>query len=339
MRAPSSTVALILVLLCGAPLVDAQTASDPLGSIQSSPIACQGRPNGGTCLALEISCPGLPDYTAYLKVLEPTVAVTGTTLFVTGGGTTDLLELRPFGPIVVNKLRNSGYRITELTFGLPFNGGELGWETNANGLGVRAAACRFATVLQWVHDNFLNAGTPLCAAGNSAGAEEIGLSLAHYGSGDILAFAELSSGPPFGRLDYACENTQPVITSPCSGDRSGLGVLPGASSKFIDPAYPGPWCSSSFATHSKLHDAQFVNDSVISPDAVLNYPHTFVNFLFGQLDNTSAIRQGLLYAGAITSAHATECAPGMAHEVEDSMAGAQRVAADMIRYCKLPAKP
>jgi hypothetical protein len=334
---PTISKIFFFVVVCATTLVLAQ-APDSLGTIQSSSTTCQGRTNGGTCFALEVSCPQLPDYTTYLKVLDPTVPVTGTAVFVTGGGTTDLLELRPFGPVVVRQLLNSGYRIAEVTYGAPFNLNELGWETDANGAGVRAAACRFATVLQWVHDNFLDAGTPLCAAGNSAGAELIGQSLAHYGAGDVLAFAELSSGPPYGRLDYACENTQPVITSPCSGVRSGLGVQPGTAMKFIDPAYPGAWCSSSYANHSKLHDAQFVNDSVTSPDAVLSYPNTFVNFVFGQLDTTSAIRQGLLYEAAITSAHAMACAVGVTHEMEDSMAGAKQVAADMIAHCKLPTK-
>ncbi len=333
-------VAALLLVLVGAfvPFALAQLPTDSLGTIQSSSTTCQGHPNGGACYALVVSCPQLPDYTAYLKVLSPTITATGTTVFVTGGGGDDLLELRPFGPIVVQQLLKSGYRIAEVTFGAPFNLNELGWETDANGAGVRAAACRFATIQQWVHDNFLEAGTPLCSAGNSAGAEQIGQSLAHYGAEDILAFAELSSGPPFGQLPYACENTQPIITSPCSGVPSGLGVVPGTAVKFIDPAYPGAWCSSSYATHSKLHNAQFVNDSVLSPDAVLSYPNTFVNFVFGQLDTTSAIRQGLLYQAAIASPTANVCLAGVTHEIEDSMAGAKQVAADMIAHCKLAAK-
>ncbi len=331
-----------LALLFLAPLGIAQhalaQAPDSLGTIQSSSIACQGHLNGGVCYQLEVSCPALPNYTAYLKLLSPTIAATGTAVFVTGGGTTDLLELQASGPIVVGHLLASGYRIAEVTYGAPFNSSELGWETNAGGAGVRAAACRFATVLQWVHDNIQDASTPLCAAGNSAGSELIAQSLTHYGAGDILTFAELSSGPPYGQLQYACENTQPTMTSPCSGLVLGLGVVPTTAAKFIDPAYPGAWCSSAYNTHSKLHDAQFLNDSVLSPDAVLNYPTTFVNFVFGDLDTTSAIRQGLLYQAAITSPTATACLAGVTHEIEDSMAGAKRVAADMIAHCKLAPK-
>jgi hypothetical protein len=46
----------------------------------------------------------------------------------------------------------------------------------------------------------------------------------------------------------------------------------------------------------------------------------------------------LLYEAAITSARATVCAQGVSHEIEDSLAGAKQVAADMIHNCKLPAK-
>lgn len=329
---------LLLAVVCTTVLSAAQAPPDAIGTIQSSPTTCEGSLGGATCYALDISCPGLPDYTAYVKVFEPTVAVTGTVLFATGGDGTDLTESLLFGPLVLQKVLKEGYRDVELTYGVPFNMKEKGWQSDANGAGVWAAACRFATVQQWVHDNLLEAGTPLCAAGNSAGAQLIGESLAHYGSADILAFAELSSGPPFERVDYACENNQPIITSPCSGVRNGLGVLPGTSMKFIDPAYPGPWCSSSYATHSTEHQAQFLNDSITSPDAVLSYPDTFVNFFFGKEDTTSAIRQGLLYQGAITSPNSMVCDAGVSHVVEDSMVGAQQVAADIIRYCKLPTK-
>ena len=328
---------LLGVAVCAAALTYGQTPPDSIGTIRSSSIACKGHLSGGTCYALEITCPQVPDYTAYLKVLAPTSAAVGTVLHATGGTGTDLLENNQYGGVVIEDLLSQGYRSVELTYGYPFNYGELGWQTDASGAGVRAASCRYATVLQWVHDNLLEAQTPLCAAGNSAGGAQIGESLAHYGSGDILAFAEITSGPPFTRVDYACENTQGVELSPCSNASDTLAVQPGTSKKFIDPAYPaGGWCSSAYATHSTQHQAQFLNDSVTSPDAVLSYPNTFVNFLFGQDDTTSAIRQGLLYEGAITSANANVCVAGVGHTVENYLAGARQEAADILHYCKLP---
>ena len=340
MKSLAIWIALFLVTMCVAASAQSQTQAQPdaLGTIQASSTTCEGHLSGGTCFALDITCPSLPDYTAYVKIFEPTVPVVGTVLFTTGGDGTDLLEKLYFGPLAMQKVLKAGYRSVELTYGFPFNLNEKGWQTNANGAGVRAAICRFATVLQWVHDNYLDADTPLCAAGNSAGAQQIGESLAHYGAGDILAFAELSSGPPFGRIDYACENNQAAITSPCSGKTIGLGVLPGTSMKFIDPAYPGAWCSSAYNTHSTQHQAQFLNDSITSPDGVVNYPNTFINFVFGSQDTTSAIRQGLLYQSAITSQNSTTCLAGVGHVVEDTVPGAQQVANDIIQHCKLPPK-
>jgi len=55
-------------------------------------------------------------------------------------------------------------------------------------------------------------------------------------------------------------------------------------------------------------------------------------------EHLKGISQGLLYEAAITSQKSMACAPGVAHEIEDSSAGAQRVAADMILHCKLPTK-
>jgi hypothetical protein len=330
--------ALVLCASFTAALAYAGAQPDSLGTIQSSSTTCEGNLSGGVCYALDITCPEIPNYTAYIKIYEPTVPVIGTVLFATGGDGTDLVEDLTYGPVVVQTVLEKGYRPVELSFGAPFNSNELGWQSDANGEGVRAAACRFATVQQWVHDNYLDAGMPFCASGNSAGGEVIGQSLAHYGSSDILSFAEITSGPPFGRVDYACENTQPTATSPCSEKNNGLAVQPGTSKKFIDPAYPGAWCSSAYASHSTVHQTQFLKDSITVGDSVLNYPNTFVNFLFGKDDTTSAIRQGYLFQGAITSSTATECAPRTGHVIEDYQPGAEQVAADIVKYCKLPAK-
>jgi hypothetical protein len=337
-KTPTILQVLLVAVVCTTALAYAQAPPDSIGTVRSVPVNCQGNLSGGTCYALELSCPLVPDYIAYAKIFDPTGQVIGTVVSATGGDGTDLSEDLPYGPVVIQKELAAGYRTVELSYGFPFNSIEEGWQSDANGAGVRAAACRFATILSWVHDNLVDPRTPLCAAGNSAGSQLIGESLAHYGSDDLLSFAELSSGPPFGRVDYACENTQPVTKSPCSNVRSGLGVPPGTSEKFIDPAYPGAWCSDSYTTHSTTHQTQFLDDSVPIPGADLNYPNTFVNFLFGEEDTTSAIRQGLLYQGAITSPNATECLAGVQHVVEASLAGANQVAADMIRYCKLPTK-
>src|SRR3984957_16744521 len=92
---------LLLTVAFTAALAYAQAPPDALGAIQSSPTTCEGNLTGGTCYALDITCPQLPDYTAYIKIYDPTVPVIGTVLFVTGGDGTDLVEDRMYGPVVV----------------------------------------------------------------------------------------------------------------------------------------------------------------------------------------------------------------------------------------------
>ena len=102
---------------------------------------------------------------------------------------------------------------------------------------------------------------------------------------------------------------------------------------FVDPAYPGPWCSSSLQTGSKLHQQVFLNDSVTSPDGVLTYPNTTVRFLFGGLDNSSAIRQGLDYRSKIVQPTTFACVKDAPHSIPDVLDGAQTIAADLITNC------
>src|ERR1700684_4358469 len=112
---------LFAVFVFATALLHAQAPPDSLGTIQSSSVTCEGHLSGGTCYALDITCPQLPNYTAYVKIFEPTVAVTGTVLFVSGGTGTDLLERRIYGSLVLQKILAKGYRPVELTYGYPFN--------------------------------------------------------------------------------------------------------------------------------------------------------------------------------------------------------------------------
>jgi hypothetical protein len=281
------------------------------------------------CYALDIACPNIPDYTAYLKIISPPSPV-GTVIFTTGGNGNYLYEEYTYGGVTVLKVVNSGYSAVELTFGKPFSNG-LGWEHDAGGKGVRAASCRYATVVRWVYKK--TAGLALCATGNSAGGQNISEGLAHYDLGNYLTFAEITSGPPFNRVDFACINDVLPAVEFCSGADVGMGVGLDNAINFIDPAYPGPWCSFSTQNHSTLHAQQFLNDSVTSPDAVLSYPNTKIRFLFGGQDTSSAIRQGLNYQSRIIQPTTNGCVKGAPHSMPDVLDGAQTIAADLAANC------
>jgi hypothetical protein len=111
--------------------------------------------------------------------------------------------------VTIQNLLAANYTVVRLVWGGPFGNQPFGWQTGPGG--IRAAACRPATVINWVYHNLRSGlSAPLCASGNSAGAEQIGLGLAHYGLGSILSMAELTVGPPFAREDYSCECNQPL---------------------------------------------------------------------------------------------------------------------------------
>jgi hypothetical protein len=119
-------------------------------------------------------------------------------------------------------------------------------------------------------------------------------------------------------VDYACIDDVPPAVEYCSGSDVGMGVGLSNAIDFIDPAYPGPWCSSATQNHSTLHEQQFLDDSVTSPDAVLSYPNTKIGFLFGGQDDSTAIRQGLNYQSRI---------------VEPTTYGCVKDAPYSLRYC------
>jgi len=316
-----------LVLMIGSFAV----AQDKLGTIQASALACPaGGVKGTACYALDIACPNIANYTAYAKISEPASPI-GTVLLTAGGNTTYTYEDGyKYGLITVQDLVKAKFTTVQLTFGLPFSASP-GWQFDANGEGVRAASCRYATVVQWVYN--LKSSIPLCATGSSAGGQQIAEGLAHYGLGNYLKFAEITSGPPFNRVDLACINNAAAAVEYCSGSKVGMGVGDSNAVQFVDPAYPGPWCSTSLATHSTQYAQEFLLDSVTSPDGVLSYPNTKIRFLFGGLDTSSAIRQGLAYQSLIAQPTTYGCVKDAPHSIPDVLDGAQTIAADLIKNC------
>ena len=306
---------------------------DPLGTIAATQIACPDTGLAGSaCYALDVSCPQIDDYTVYLKTIAPFHFPVGVVTLTQGGTSVDLYENYTYGSVTIQNLEDAKFLVVEISFGLPFNGAEKGWQTDVDGAGPRAASCRYATVTSWIKDN-LASQVPLCAAGVSAGSQQIAEGLAHYGLDQYLTFAELGSGPPFNRTDEACIHIGTHSVEYCSGQDIGMGVdLPDAE-LYIDPAYPGPWCSQDIETGSSDHQSVFFNDSVTSPDAFLSYPDTNVWFLYGGQDDSSAINQGEDYRFQITTENHAGCVPDAPHLIPNVFSGAQQIATDMISQC------
>jgi hypothetical protein len=313
--------------------------TDALGIAEGAAISCPaGGLAGASCYAVTITCPNISTFTGYVKVNHPSGASVGTVLFSTNGNGTALYDSEfQFGSTLLNSVLGAGFTVAQISWGHPFAVQPYGWQTGPGG--IRAVACRYATMAQWIYTNIhqVNTAAPFCATGNSAGAEEIGLGLSHYGLGSIFNMVEPTSGPPFARQDWGCDCLEPKTVNPC-GVSQGYCVELGNAQGFIDPAYSAPICSEEVANHSTTYDGIFLQDSILSPDATLSYPNTFVKFLYGHMDTSSASNQGALWKGAITSSTASACVADAPHDIADVSDGAQQIANDIMTFCKLPPK-
>ena len=77
---------------------------------------------------------------------------------------------------------------------------------------------------------------------------------------------------------------------------------------------------------------------MMAPDAVFSYPNTFVKFLYGGNDSSSAANQGQIWGSAITTAKASSCVADAPHGIPNVLDGAQQIANDILTYCKLQGK-
>jgi hypothetical protein len=309
--------------------------ADSLGTAKATALPCPSGSISGTCYSVDIACPGVNDFTGYVKVTYPAHKPIGTVLFTTGGNGTFLYEAYTYGTTALNNILSGGFTVAQVTWGEPFSDDPYGWQTGPGG--IRALACRYATIAYWVYTD-IHEGldeSPMCATGNSDGAEVIGQALAHYDLASIFAMVEPTSGPPFSRQDWACDCLHADAVNSC-GNLESYCVGLDAAVNFIDPAYPGPYCSEETENHSTTYDSLFVHDSILAPDGVLSYPKTAVRFLYGGLDYSAVPNQGYLWEDAITSFKSSQCLPDAPHEIPDVLDGAEQIATDVINGCKLP---
>ncbi|HYM78381.1 MAG TPA: hypothetical protein VE377_20575 [Candidatus Dormibacteraeota bacterium] len=313
-----------------------------LGTVSNvSTISCQGAIKNGVCQQMTVSCPDLPDVQAYVKTNSPTGTSLGTVTYNTGTDGNGLYEsIFTFGSTAVQNVLNAGYTTVQIDWGTPFNTTQPdGWVLGPGG--VLGAACRYATVTKWIYDNIqANTSLPYCATANSGGAGVLAYALSQYHSSDILSMAEVTSGPPTGRLDWGCGCLQGKLSVQC-GNATTLGTCFGtADGPVWDPAY-NPTATTGVCTAAVKGTLPpgglnfFLGDSVEAPGALYNFPHTFVNLVFGGSDNSSAIPIGQDWFNNISTSKAQVCVAGGVHSIANTLAGAQQVANDLIANCSL----
>lgn len=343
-------------------------ANDPLGTVSSvQTIPCPTGTNagvaGGTCSSMVVSCDGAADINAYIKVNSPNSGSNGVVIFGTGTGGSNLYDVDPNfqsgnfegGYTVVSTILQDGWTTAQVSFGGPFVSTQPnGWLQGPGG--VRRLACRYATVADWIYKNIYNgihnsnASAAMCATGNSGGAGAIAYALGEYGLGSgsppEISMAELTSGPPMGRLDEACSEPsatvcQPVANMPCSTNPSLSLCYSTADAAVVDPAYATPACTNSIDGNPPADAANvFLSDSAADGTlpSLFKFSDTYVNLLFGGLDASAAVPQGVAWADTITTsttAPKMACVSDAPHSLPSVTDGADQIVTDITSNCKL----
>lgn len=312
-----------------------------LGTISDvTSITCEGPIKNGVCQQMTVSCPDVPDVFAYVKTNTPTGTSLGVATYNTGTEGNGLYESNfTYGSTAVGNVLAAGLTTVQISWGTPFNNGQPnGWVQGPGGM--LSAACRYATVTQWIYENIVpttKPATPYCATANSGGAGALAYALSQYGSNNILSMAEVTSGPPTARLDWGCGCTEGKLPVQC-GTSSTLGTCFGKVDGGVwDSAYsPNALCTAAVAGTLPPGGLDFfLNDSVEAPGAAYNFSSTYVNLVFGSADDSSAIPIGQDWFNNITSTKAQACVQGGEHSMADTLAGAEQIANDLISLCKL----
>ncbi len=333
------------------------TQTDPVGSAQGTMIPCPtfggGLSDGTTtCYQVNTSCPGVADFSAYLKVNSPAGTPFGTVIFGTGTGGAALYDYdQPDffngstngGLAVVQGVLDAGFTTVQVSYGSPFTDTTPdGWLTGPGG--VRRLACRYATVAQWVYQNIhnSNASAPMCGTANSGGSAGIAYAITDYGLDSIFSMVEETSGPPMARLDQACA---PPSSSACqtrqftcnSGDpvENLTTCYTTADAGIVDTAYPQPYCKNAI-NGATPPAGLFLSDSILGGPTPHTLPKTRVNVLFGGQDTSAAVAQGLTWMNGLTNTNTSQnCVSDAPHPIPSVQDGASTIVADIQNNCRL----
>jgi hypothetical protein len=287
-------VAFVMLVACGSR--DAAPPDDPavaLGSVSSeTSVPCPaGAASGATCASLVVACAGMDDLGVVVASSDPPTLPMKTIVLHNYVGGTDF-----FDEGFVDAYHAAGFRVVQPKW-------SSDWETSTRGL--RHAACRYATLLQWIAMHDGNRARAFCAQSWGGGSGGLVMSLAHYGTGDVLDAITVSGGPPFSRVDLGCDPTSPPRnvcgkSFPVAYSGGPLGAISGWEMS--------PSCGKSGADGDRI--ARWNRDSILSDGATLAYPKTSIAAWYCDVDADPTVGQGSLFLDAVTSEKAVHCTNG-----------------------------
>jgi hypothetical protein len=321
----------------------------PLGVALGTPVNCSdirataGEPNA-TCYTIAISsCPNTADTVAWMKVNNPT-GTKGTVSFMVGGGGIPFYDQNfNYGTNEIDMVQSAGFTTAQFAWpsppSYPTGAPPNGWLSGPGGL--TDLACRFGTAELWVRDHLRQPNAPFCHTGNSGGAGGAAYLLAHYGFDSYYTFVEMTSGPPFVRIDHGCVCSLNTSYNTVCGQGSLSECYQSDGQAFIDPAYDpfGTACSTDINTGSNANEQMFIDDSIATTNAQYDFPSVKMHFLFGGQDTGSAEPQAMRWHDQISSKNAStgqipiDCVADAPHPIPDVLDGAQTIANDIIANC------
>jgi hypothetical protein len=205
-------------------------------------------------------------------LLNPSGSPAGTVVFFSGGDGTSV----PGGDSVSAYLA-AGLQTVQVTW-------VTAWETTeTNPASIKTAACRPATLLNYIHKNVYQGGG-MCAQGDSAGSAAVAYSLAEYGASSYLDNVELTNGPVLSDVSNGCTPQLPPVTVCAKNcDTGSEGSWPDPPEYVnLDKAFIDDWSSASgpnscgSATTSQAQYSAWKAMSIVDglSDSTFVYPQT-----------------------------------------------------------------
>jgi hypothetical protein len=251
------------------------TCTSDFFSDSTTPAVCQS--------ATVTNCPNVSDLNFTYSYDTP-ASPKGTIVFLSGsGGTDDNGDQGPAGFYFAN-----GYEVIQVEWAddWEYTGGN---DTNTTPANVRLAACRGATLLNFIfntNNTTLYSGGGRCAEGSSAGSGAIAYALTFYGAGSYLDAVEMKSGPPLADFEAGCEEPPAPDVTICPPGQTQC-QLGGTSSWTLSPTYTGAasgvrnWTGDSTCaagtTTSMASDTAWLQESIVNDGTgspTYSYPTT-----------------------------------------------------------------
>lgn len=350
-----------LAMIFGSVWADAQSKPRPLGRVNLpvDSVTCpSGFDTGTACYSSTVSCPNTLDIGFTYGVVNRG-GTDGTIVFFNGQyGTT--VGFAAYVPAYTPPQHD--FQTVQVIWA-------TAWEDTENGRGtnVKTAACRPATLMDWLlNQKNVYSGGGMCAQGASAGSAAVAYSLAEYGAYRYLKHVDLESGPVLSDISVGCNPASPLETV-CPG----ADCLTGGEGSWTDsPLYVNggqgvvsTWTGASGTNQcvigTRISQTQFAAWKAMSivdgltgsqADSTLAYPHTSVGGWLcskpagcssSSCQNNSAAEGQLFYQNVTTpvSVYRVDSCNGLEGVDEGTVpqlnneTGFQAIVTDMVDHC------